>query len=356
LGSLTEYIIGYQQNFPEFVDWAINKELTAMIRNQWYVVLDSNEVGAHPIGVTRLGEKMVFWRDQDGAVRAAVDRCPHRGVALSAGKIEADHLQCPFHGFEFDGSGKCVLIPANGRNGIVPNAMRLDIYPTYEAHGLIWLWWGSQPSEELPAPEFFGNLDDSFYYGSAHDPWDAHYSRVIENQLDVVHLPFIHRSTIGRGGRTLIDGPLVEWKDDKMLYTYVYNREDDGTPPRKSSELSPKASTSVHLEFIFPNLWQNYISEKVRIVAAFVPVDEEHTLLYLRFYQKFMRLPVLGKLVARLAMPSNVYIAHEDRRVVVTQQPKASGLKIGEILIPGDLPIIEYRRKRASLQSLSDQP
>jgi len=324
-----------------------------MIRNQWYVVLESNEVGARPIGVTRLGEKMVFWRDQAGKVCAAVDRCPHRGVALSAGVKYNEHLQCPFHGFEFDSSGQCVLIPANGRGGVIPNAMRLLTYPTHEAHGLIWLWWGNPAPEELVAPEFFDNLDETFYYGSAHDPWNAHYSRVIENQLDVVHLPFIHRNTIGRGNRTVVDGPVVEWKGDKMLYTYVFNRVDDGTAPRKPSALSPKSATSVHLEFIFPNLWQNYISEDVRILAAFVPVDDEHTLLYLRFYQKFMRLPVLGKLVARLAMPSNVYIAHEDRRVVITQQPKASGLKIGEILIQGDLPIIEYRRKRAALQSAS---
>jgi len=133
-----------------------------------------------------------------------------------------------------------------------------------------------------------------------------------------VHSPQYYR----RGNRTVVDGPVVEWKNDKMLYTYVFNREDDGKPPRKPSELSPKMATSVHLEFIFPNLWQNYISKNVRILAAFVPVDEEHTLLYLRFYQNFIRLPVLGKMVARLAMPNNVYIAHEDRRVVITQQPK----------------------------------
>jgi phenylpropionate dioxygenase-like ring-hydroxylating dioxygenase large terminal subunit len=327
-----------------------------MIRNQWYVVLESDEVGTHPVGVTRLGEKMVFWRDPAGKVCAAVDRCPHRGAALSIGKIQAGYLQCPFHGFEFDTSGTCVLIPANGRNGVVPNAMRLNIYPTYEANGLIWLWWGNPTPKELPAPEFFDNLDKTFHYGSAHDPWDAHYSRVIENQLDVVHLPFIHGKTIGRGNRTLVDGPVVEWKGDKMLYTYVFNRVDNGIPPRKPRELSPKSASSVHLEFIFPNLWQNYISENVRIVAAFVPVDEEHTLLYLRFYQNFIRLPVLGKLVSRLAMPSNVYIAHEDRRVVTTQQPKASGLKTGEILIQGDLPVIEYRKKRATLQDLVEQP
>ena len=322
-----------------------------MIQNQWYVVLESDEVKSRPIGVTRLGEKMVFWRDDSGHVRAAVDRCPHRGVALSAGKVLAGQLQCPFHGFEFDSSGKCVLIPANGRSGVIPNAMQLNSYPTYEAHGLIWLWWGDGPADDLPVPDFFDNLDDSFFYGSARDLWSAHYSRVIENQLDVVHLPFIHTRTIGRGNRTLVDGPVVEWKTERMFYTYVFNRMDDGRPPRRSSELTPDAAGSVHLEFLFPNLWQNYISDKVRILAAFVPVDYEHTLLYLRFYQKFMPLPGVGQLIARLAMPSNVYIAHEDRRVVITQEPKASGLKIGEILIPGDLPIIEYRKKRKALQA-----
>jgi len=321
-----------------------------MIRNQWYVVLESSEVANRQVGATRLGEKLVFWRDAQGSVRCTMDRCPHRGVAFSAGKTVDGHLQCPFHGFEFDSSGKCVLIPANGRGGVIPGAMRLETYPTYEAHGLIWIWWGSPAPENLPAPEFFDNLDDRFVYGSAHDPWDAHYSRVIENQLDVVHLPFIHRNTIGRGNRTVVDGPVVEWKGDKMLYTYVFNRADDGKPPRKPHDLLPKPATSQHLEFIFPNLWQNYISDKVRILAAFVPVDEEHTLLYLRFYQKFPSLPILGKFFASLAMPLNVYIAHEDRRVVVTQMPKASGLKIGEILIQGDLPIIEYRRKRLALQ------
>lgn len=322
-----------------------------MIRNQWYVVLESNEVKAQPIGATRLGEKMVFWRDQSGKVYAAYDRCPHRGVALSAGKIQADHLQCPFHGFEYDEAGKCVFVPANGRNGVIPNALRLRTYPTYEAHGFIWIWWGTPTSTELPTPEFFDNLDDTYAYSSAQDAWNAHYSRVIENQLDVVHLPFIHHKTIGRGNRTVVDGPVVEWKGERMIYTYVYNRVDDGKPPRKSSELAVKAAGSQHLEFLFPNLWQNYISDKVSILAAFVPVDEENTLLYLRFYQRFMRLPLLRNVIARMGVPANLFIAHEDRRVVITQQPKASGLKIGEILIQGDLPIIEYRRKRAALQN-----
>jgi phenylpropionate dioxygenase-like ring-hydroxylating dioxygenase large terminal subunit len=322
-----------------------------MIRSQWYVVLESSEVGNKPHGVRRMGEDLVFWRDEKGRVHCTIDRCPHRGVALSKGQVVNGNLQCPFHGFEFNTGGTCVHIPANGRGSDIPKSLRVVTYSTHETHGFIWIWWGDgQPEGE---PLFFDNIDDTFHYASAHDPWDAHYSRVIENQLDVVHLPFIHRNTIGRGNRTLVDGPLVEWHGDKMLYTYVFNRVDDGTPPRKPSELSPKSARSVHLEFIMPNLWQNFISDQVRILAAFVPVDDEHTLLYLRFYQKFFPVPLLGPLVARLAMPMNLFIAHEDRRVVVTQLPKASGLKIGEKLIQGDLPIIEYRRRRAELQIAS---
>lgn len=326
-----------------------------MIRNQWYVVLESNEVKDKPVGVTRMGEKLVFWRNAKGKVQAAVDRCPHRGVALSVGAIEHDHLQCPFHGFEFDSTGACVLLPANGRDGVIPNKMRLNTYPTHEAHGYIWIWWGSRVPENHQPPEFFDNLDGTYFHASVQDPWDAHYSRVIENQLDVVHLPFIHRNTIGRGNRTVVDGPVVVWKGDRMLYTYVYNRLDDGTPPRRSKDLSPKPAGSQHLEFLFPNLWQNYISDAVSIVAAFVPVDDEHTILYLRFYQRFKRLPWLGNVIARMAMPMNVKIAHEDRRVVITQEPKASGLKIGEVLIQGDLPVIEYRRRRAELQAEAEK-
>jgi len=326
-----------------------------MIRNQWYVVLESKEVRKKPVGVTRMGEKLVFWRNETGKIHCAVDRCPHRGVALSIGKLENDHLQCPFHGFEYDASGHCVLIPANGQGGRIPKSLQLKNYPTFEKHGFIWIWWGDSPSEGLQPPSFFENLDDSFIYGSKPDHWKAHYSRVIENQLDVVHLPFVHHNTIGRGDNTVVDGPVVRWEEDIKMYVYVFNRPDDGTPPRKPNALTPNDSRSVHLELILPNLWQNYISEDIRVLAAFTPVDEENTILYLRFYQRFLRLPIFGKLISQLAMPSNVYIAHQDRRVVVTHQPQPSSMKLDEKLIQGDLPIIEYRRKRAELKRATAQ-
>jgi phenylpropionate dioxygenase-like ring-hydroxylating dioxygenase large terminal subunit len=319
-----------------------------MISNQWYIILDCSQVKDRPIGVTRMGEKLVFWRDRQGKPSCLRDKCCHRGAQLSLGKIVNRRLQCPFHGFEYDATGRVVLIPANGKNTPVPEHFKVQHYPTHEAHGFIWIWWGENPPSDLQPPRFFDDLDESFSYAQIRDPWPIHYSRAVENQLDVMHLPFVHYNTIGRGNRTLVDGPVVKWIGDDKFRFFVFNRVDDGTPSRKPEEI-PDPESGFHLDFIFPNLWQNYISDNVRVVAAFVPVDAESSLIYLRFYQSFMRVPLLRDAINRLAMPFNRKVLHQDRRVVLTQQPRATALQMGENLVQGDRPIVEYRRRRQEL-------
>ncbi len=86
-----------------------------MIPNQWYAILESNEIkSGRSTGVTRMGEKMVAWRNANGRLAVMADKCPHRGASLSPGKIDQDCLQCPFHGFEYDSTGNCMQVPANG--------------------------------------------------------------------------------------------------------------------------------------------------------------------------------------------------------------------------------------------------
>jgi phenylpropionate dioxygenase-like ring-hydroxylating dioxygenase large terminal subunit len=318
-----------------------------MIPNQWYVVLDSDQVRAgRPIGVTRLGERLVFWRDQAGRVACLRDQCVHRGAALSAGRTLGDHIQCPFHGLEYDATGRCRFIPCNGKSAAVPEQFRVAGYPTREAHGYIYIWWG-EARAELPEPPFFEDIDSSFVYGRVYDPWATHYSRAIENQLDVAHLPFVHYNTIGRGNRTLVDGPLARI-DDKGITVWTHNRIDDGSRALRADEL-PEPHVQFRIEYLFPNLWQNHITESTRIVIAFVPVDDEHTILYLRYYQNNVRVSLLGRLVSQLGARASLIIAHQDRRVVVTQQPKPSALRSGEKLVQADGPILMYRRRRQEL-------
>ena len=315
-----------------------------MIPKQWYAVLDSSEVKAgKPLGVTRMGEKLVFWRDSAGKIYCLQDFCPHRGVALSLGAVVDGRLQCPFHGFEYDGQGQCCLVPSNGKNAPMPKQIKTGSYLTFEAHGFIFIWWGNAPVD-LKSPRFFDNLD-GMSYASARDLWKTHYSRAIENQLDVAHLPYVHHNTIGRGVGALVDGPWVEWDGQDKFKLFMSNRSDDGSRPRKAEEM-PRPQSNFWLEFIFPNLWQNHLGNSARVVVAFVPVDQENTLMYLRFYQKFLTTPLLRDLLNRASMPFNLRILHQDRSVVESQVPRRSDLKIGEKLVQADSPIVAYRKRR----------
>ena len=318
-----------------------------MIYNQWYVILESKELKKQkPLKVTRLGEELSLWRDEDGNVCCIADKCCHRGVSLSCGRVINGKLECPFHGFIYDKTGKVTTIPANGKNSPVPEAMKVKSYKTFEDFGLIWIWWGDE-GKINEDPFFFKELKE-FSYSTFKDNWNVHYSRAVENQLDVVHLPFVHRTTIGRGNKTLVNGPVVI-REKELITFYVNNIVDDGkTIPLKPDEIKDYKSL-FYLQFHFPNIWQNFISDKIRAFAAFVPVDEENTIVYIRYYQKLIKIPLLKQLMNYIGKITSVVILRQDKRVVVTQLPKKSGLKIGEHLIMGDKPIIEYRKHRQEL-------
>ena len=318
-----------------------------MIYNQWYVILDSNELKKKkPLRVKRMNEYLALWRNVNNAVCCIADKCCHRGVSLSCGQIVDGKLECPFHGFIYDKSGKVMKIPANGKNRPVPETMKVSAYKTYEAYGLIWLWWGDD-DKITDEPFFFKELSN-FSYSTLIDHWNVHYSRAIENQLDVVHLPFVHKTTIGRGDKTLVNGPVVI-REGELITFYVKNTKDDGnTVPLKPDEIADYKKL-FHLQFHYPNIWQNFISDQIRAFAAFVPVDEENTIIYIRYYQRLIKIPVLRELFNYIGKISSLVILRQDKRVVITQLPLKSELKMDERLIMGDRPIIEYRKHRQEL-------
>ncbi len=112
---------------------------------------------------------------------------------------------------------------------------------------------------------------------------------------------------------------------------YVSNIEDDGMAKFLKPEEIQNYMNLFHLQFQMPNLWQNIISNDVRIVVIFAPIDENNTRIYLRLYQKFMKVPGLKQLVNSISNISNRYILHQDRSVVLTQIPKKTELKWARI-------------------------
>ncbi len=318
-----------------------------MIPNQWYAIAESKEIKSGKVTpLRRIGEDLVLWRDDMGKLSCMLDLCPHRGAALSRGKLVDGCIECPFHGFRYDAEGQGTFIPANGVNAEVPKVFRVQTYTVREEHGFVWLWYGEKRENYPPLP-FYDDLNDSFVYGSVAVHWKSHYTRSIENQLDVSHLPFIHKNTIGRGNRTLVNGPYVTLEND-TISVWVDNRTDDGTPPTKPTKM-PMPARPPLLIFKFPNIWQNRLGDDFRIVAAFAPIDDENSMVYVRTYQRVKRATRLRWWMAQLTSQFNRVVLREDQRVVETQRPKIAGLDIGERFIPGDRPIALFLIHRRAL-------
>jgi len=323
-----------------------------MIRNQWYAILPSSAVKSGRItGVKRLNMELAFFRSRSGKIGCVVDQCSHRGAALSKGKIVGNCIQCPFHGLEFNGNGKCTFIPAYGKSSTQDlSRYHVSSYLVREAHDIIYLWYGepSLASEELPF--FEKDINESFVYSEIVDYWHSHYSRCIENQLDVVHLPFVHYNTIGKGNKTIVNGPKYEYSNGSLI-TSANNEADFGQKPKPAEECVIK---STYLHFRFPNIWMNRISETVKVVIYFAPIDEENTALYIRFYCNITKSRLRNRLIAFGGKFANRVIERQDKRVVITQKPKASAYHSKEKLLTGDRPIVIYRRVRDELKRASE--
>ena len=319
-----------------------------MINNQWYAVLSSHEVKPNKVlGVRRFGENLVFFRTAAGELSCVNSLCAHRKASLGKGWVENDHIKCPFHGIEYDKNGKCVYVPSEGRaSKLTYERLNLTSYPVREIGGIVFVWYGDkEPDKE---PDVFPVITDpSYTYDHTSDHWAVDYSRVIENQLDVSHLAFVHHNTIGRGGKMLCHGPKVEWLDDHTMRTSANNEVDEGQTPKPSEECVIKET---NLTFKFPNMWLNHVSDKIMILAFFIPVDDENSIIALRFYNKITGNKLIDKLIAWFGSRANIIVERQDKRIVETQLPKKTAISINENLVAADLPIIAYRSKRNELQ------
>jgi vanillate O-demethylase monooxygenase subunit len=157
----------------------------------------------------------VFFRKKDGRVVGLEDRCPHRGYPLSKGRLIEDTLECGYHGMVFDCHGQCLKVPSQTH---VPVGAVIGIYPIVERWGFVWIWMG-EPAladpESVPALTWFDHPD-----------WDArgehlhvkcHYQLIVDNLLDMTHLPYVHPHTLGSATKLAEVRVKNEITDDSVI-------------------------------------------------------------------------------------------------------------------------------------------
>ncbi len=144
---------------------------------------------------TLLGDPVVLYRKEDGGAVALADRCCHRHYPLSRGALTGDRLQCGYHGMVYDETGACVEIPWQDK---IPSTAKVRRYPLVERYRWIWIWMGDPGDADADAITDFHWLEDPDWGAKgAHFHVRANYKLIVENLLDLTHLAYVHRSTIG---------------------------------------------------------------------------------------------------------------------------------------------------------------
>lgn len=162
----------------------------------WHPVAEVDALdGPGPHAVRLLGRDLALFRSADGWA-ALPDLCPHRLAPLTAGTVEDGTIRCAYHGWCFDGGGRCVEIPAIGPDAHVPPTAHLAAAAgVVERYGLVWVAL-DEPVTPLPEVPEWGDEALGLARIPVHD-WHASAAQMADNFLDVAHFPFTHTATIG---------------------------------------------------------------------------------------------------------------------------------------------------------------
>ncbi len=255
--------------------------------------------------LTIAGTPLVLFRGPDGAARAFVDRCPHRGAALSLGRLVDGCLECPFHGWRFAADGTNARVPWNpdaktGRLGA-------DVVTTREIGGWIWVFTAAnaEPLGEPAVDDYV--LDPGVRVSGTEVSWRAHWTRAMENMLDWPHLAFVHRKTIGRELGALAAKRLEIVREEEAWGVRSHVRIDGEDRPGR-------------LDYRWPNQMNLHIElrrKKVLLAVACVPVDRTRTRMLLTIARPFLKSPLLDWAFNY----SNRRIAREDQAIVESSSP-----------------------------------
>jgi nitrite reductase/ring-hydroxylating ferredoxin subunit len=198
--------------------WPVYQASELGLRNFWYPVTWSSEVRAQPIGVRLLGERVVLCRDR-GRVYALHDRCPHRGVPLSLGRLRfPGTLTCPYHGWTYrlDSGLMCAAL-TDGPDSPITGKVRVRTYPVAERLGLVWVFVGDADAEVPPVEQDIPDelLTHRIVIGGRIQPGRrGNWRYAAENGFDEGHAKFLHRDALWARFRRL-----PAWSETRIVRT-----------------------------------------------------------------------------------------------------------------------------------------
>lgn len=305
-----------------------------VLLNDWHVVARSADVESGRILPVRLlGEDLILWRCGN-EILAWQDLCIHRGARLSLGRVQDSTLECPYHGWVYDRTGRCVRIPAQP-DRLPPTKAAVKAYHAQERYGLVWVCLG-EPSHPIPD---FPEWDDGTYRKVMSGPYKYKASgpRAIENFLDVAHFPFVHEGILGARTRPEIEDYEVEMTPDGPVARDVRVYQPDPFGVGTGTVVS---YTYRVLRPLTAYLAKTHGTDRFAIFFTVQPVEELESVAWV-----WMALNYDWKTPDEQFQVWQDRITHQDVPVVESQRPERLPLDLqAELHLRSDRMAIAYRR------------
>ena len=168
----------------------MNTHCADIPHNAWYAATTSDEVGRSPLARRLLGHGIVLYRTTTGSAVALEDRCAHRPVPLSLGRIEGDDIVSSYTGFRYAPDGRCVAVPTQPN---VPYGAQVRSYPVVDDGAFVWVWAGDANLARLrPTPQTPWLLDPAWHTFGASWTTAASIRLLWDNFSDITHVAHLH--------------------------------------------------------------------------------------------------------------------------------------------------------------------
>ena len=162
-----------------------------LMRRYWHPIATTGQLMDEPTRAIRiLCESLVLYKDRSGTFGLIQESCPHRRVNLLYGIPEQHGLRCPYHGWLFDETGRCLEMPAEAPDSTFKDRVTALTYPVQELGGLIWAYLGPEPVPLLPRWDLF--VQDGLYRDAGAVVVPCNWLQLMENSVDPVHLEHLH--------------------------------------------------------------------------------------------------------------------------------------------------------------------
>ncbi len=318
----------------------MNHDLRAMnpwptsLESSWFVVARSEQIRDEPLAVTLLDRPLVIARTAQGRLFALDDCCPHRHVPLSAGCITGSGLQCAYHGWTFDTSGRCVSVPGLAPGARLPLA-RVGSADVTEFDGLVWIRLsgdGAGKADATALPAFVHRSAAQAQRFVWQSIWKARAIDALENFLDAQHTHFVHRGLVRSPGSRRMAEATVSRSAGSLQVDYRSGADQSGLlyrlfeSPREVERayFDASAAGTAQLEYRYRN------GSALYFTLHFAPIGESLTRVHGTLHVENRWAPRWA--IRLLAWPLLHRVLRQDRAVVEAQAMNRQRFRRNEVV------------------------